>query len=430
MRFLLLFLAALFALPTEAQQLVTREGPRCMLSVSTASHASGSTGRGQADLQALIRLPRTATFEVTYEGFTPEAQEAFEAAIGVWERTLVSDVPIRVRARWTDLGANVLGSAWPRLLNHTGPAPAGLRPYTWYPFAVADAITGEDQVEGEGEFDVEATLNSAFERWHFDPESAPSTRFDLLSVIVHELGHGLGFIGSARVDDEGRGEIGEATTLGDIDPYAYDLLVEDAAGRSVWDSGLYPNGSLALGEVLRSDSLYWGGPSARNAFGERPPLFAPLAFIPNSSYVHFGREAFEGGPDALMGPVIGVGERFPPPGPVTCAVFEDLGWQVANGCGRAVSTADDAVAPRAGRLVVAPNPSVRPGCAVVDGMPAGPARLETFDVRGRRVSEVAFVVGPHGRAACVPLPALPPGVYAVRARAGDNAARAAWTVAR
>src|SRR3989304_1633836 len=60
-----------------------------------------------------------ATFQVTYNGFSAEAQAAFQAAVNIWASTITSPAPIRVVANWTPLGSGILGSAgatvgWPR----------------------------------------------------------------------------------------------------------------------------------------------------------------------------------------------------------------------------------------------------------------------------------------------------------------------------
>jgi hypothetical protein len=54
-----------------------------------------------------------ANIQVTYNGFTPEAEVAFQAAVDIWESSLSSDVTIVVNANWVALGDGVLGSAGP-----------------------------------------------------------------------------------------------------------------------------------------------------------------------------------------------------------------------------------------------------------------------------------------------------------------------------
>jgi hypothetical protein len=72
-----------------------------------------------------------STFLVTYNGFTPQAQAAFQAAVNVWAAQIQSSVPIRVTANWTNLGPGTLGSAGPRHL--FGNFPGAPYPNTWFP---------------------------------------------------------------------------------------------------------------------------------------------------------------------------------------------------------------------------------------------------------------------------------------------------------
>jgi len=54
---------------------------------------------------------RASVFEVTYLGFTPEAQTAFQRAVDIASNLISSPVTIRVQAVFDGLPANVLGSA-------------------------------------------------------------------------------------------------------------------------------------------------------------------------------------------------------------------------------------------------------------------------------------------------------------------------------
>jgi hypothetical protein len=57
------------------------------------------------------KRPKNATIEVTYTGFTPEAEAAFQTAVDIWESLISSPVTIRIQAQWTPLSSGVLGSA-------------------------------------------------------------------------------------------------------------------------------------------------------------------------------------------------------------------------------------------------------------------------------------------------------------------------------
>lgn len=64
----------------------------------------GTSTSGLSSLNA-----QTATINVTYNGFTPEAQTAFQYAVDIWADLIKADVPIDVVANFTPL--ETLGSA-------------------------------------------------------------------------------------------------------------------------------------------------------------------------------------------------------------------------------------------------------------------------------------------------------------------------------
>ena len=132
----------------------------------------------------------TADIQVTYTGFTANAQAAFEAAVEVWEHILVSNQPIDVDAHWTGLGSGILGSA--------GPDSVWLGDDGYvYPKALAEAICDCEEEPG---FEIHANFNSNFSSWYLGTDgNVPSNKWDFFSVVLHELGHGLGFISSFEV---------------------------------------------------------------------------------------------------------------------------------------------------------------------------------------------------------------------------------------
>ncbi|MDO1502315.1 hypothetical protein Q2T40_19445 [Winogradskyella maritima] len=58
-------------------------------------------------------LPNCSTINVTYNGFTTQAQTAFQFAVDIWEDLLTSSVPITVNADFGPLDPGVLGGAGP-----------------------------------------------------------------------------------------------------------------------------------------------------------------------------------------------------------------------------------------------------------------------------------------------------------------------------
>jgi hypothetical protein len=281
-----------------------------------------------------------ATFSVTYTGFSPQAEAAFQAAVDIWSQLISSPVPIRVNAVWEPLGTGVLGSAgscglWINV-------PNGVSGVV-YPDALADALAGADQ--DPLDCDIDASFNSNFTDWYLGTDGSPPTgKFDLVSVVLHELCHGLGFLGSAIVDDgvfeagvnENECDSGIAGRgcwqLGASFPVIFDQFTEDNLGIALRHAGTYPNDSIALGNVLTGMDIYFDGAGANAGNGGSPPeLYAPGTFDYGSSYSHLDETVYGAGhPSSLMTPFVGANEVIHDPGPITLGIFEDIGWEVAG----------------------------------------------------------------------------------------------------
>jgi hypothetical protein len=113
---------------------------------------------------------------------------AFEHAAAIWSARLDSAVPIRIRARFVPLGPGVLGSAGPLAVFRDFPnAPlAG----TWYHVALANKLAGVDLAPGLDDIGTNFSTNFNF-YLGLDNNHGPLN--DLVAVLLHEFGHGLGF---------------------------------------------------------------------------------------------------------------------------------------------------------------------------------------------------------------------------------------------
>lgn len=274
---------------------------------------------------ANVQQGGTATINVTYNGFTPEAQAAFQYAVDIWEAQLVSTVPIEVTANWTALGPGVLGSAGPVtfLRDWTSGTPPPLAA-TWYPVPLANKLAGVDLTTTGTSHDINANFSSAFPNWYFGTDgNTPAGDYDFVSVVMHELGHGLGFVGSGTVS-AGNGSWGQGSGF----PFVYDVYVENGAGTDIIDTGSFPNSSAALAAQLQGGDLFFNSPTAVTANGgTRPELYAPNPWQQGSSYSHLDEAVFPAGdPDSLMTPQIGTAEAIHNPGAITRGMFTDMGW--------------------------------------------------------------------------------------------------------
>jgi hypothetical protein len=139
-----------------------------------------------------------------------QALNVFEEAARRWGHRLQSSQPILVIATFTPLNCSatsaVLGGAAPNwYIRDVPPAQGGrrLREGTWYPVALAEKLTRQDIVEDPDDpAEIFTLFNSRLGQpgcltgsgWYYGLDNdQPSNRIDLLAVVLHELGHGLGF---------------------------------------------------------------------------------------------------------------------------------------------------------------------------------------------------------------------------------------------
>ena len=294
-----------------------------------AGQGDANTRIGVDERRAARAAAQTATFQVTYIGFSPAAQAAFQSAVDIWGSLITSSVPIRITAEYKSLGAGVLGSAgaysyW----RDFGGAPL---PGTFYPDALTDARRNVDSAPGVP--DIEANFNSDFNSWYFGTDgNTPSGTYDFVSTALHEIGHGLGFAGSMWVSG-GVGEWGLGAPGGPLFPLAYDRFAENTAGTSLLNTATFPNPSAALATALQSP-VFFDGPKANVPDGgTRSKLYAPGTWNGGSSFSHLDEDLYPPGTiNSLMTPIGNPDEVNHTPGPITLCLFEDMGWVTSETC--------------------------------------------------------------------------------------------------
>ena len=261
---------------------------------------------------------RSANFVVNYTGFSAEAQAAFQHAVNIWGSLITSDVPIVIDATWEDLPGNTLGSAGATALWYNfGGAPVN---DLLYPSPLADKLAGVDLEPGSA--DMVANFDSGTD-WYFGLDgNPPFGQYDLVSVVLHEIGHGLGFAGTMYVGVDLNGYVLNGSLA-----HVYDDFVYTGNNEAVLDFG---NGTAALADALQGDNLYWAGINANNNSGPfSPKLYAPAFWEQGSSLSHFDEATYPAGNiHSLMTPAIGNGEAVHSPGPMALGLLEDIGWTV------------------------------------------------------------------------------------------------------
>jgi hypothetical protein len=255
---------------------------------------------------------------------------AFRFAAALWAARLESAVPIHVDAAIDPLTCTptsaLLGSAGTVTVHRD--FPAAPLPGTFYPQALANALAGVDLDPASP--DIAATFSSALDggtclggsRWYYGLDGAPPPGdLDFVTVVLHELAHGLGF-----------------QTFVALPTGAKFLGHDDVYMQRLEQHGAVPPGYPAMTNAQRiaastSDpDLGWVGPlvNARGAAtllaglaDGRVRIHAPAPQQPGSSVSHFSTAL---APDQLMEPFYA--------GPdhdleLTLALLFDLGWRPA-----------------------------------------------------------------------------------------------------
>jgi hypothetical protein len=199
----------------------------------------------------------------------------FAVAAQSWGAELQSDVPIFLGALFSPLACSptsgVLGSAGPTSVFAN--FPGAKIDEIWYVGALADSLAGADL--DPGFIDLIAFFNGDIgvnpdcltgQNWYngFDHDNDPTSEIDLLSVVMHEIAHGLGFL---ELISEGTGD----PFIGRFDTYSVNMF--DTTLGDTWDN---LSSDERLFSQTNSGNLVWIGDSvtfeAPNVLGPRPSV--------------------------------------------------------------------------------------------------------------------------------------------------------------
>ena len=275
-------------------------------------YAGPATTAKQTATPKVAHLEKKSKFIVKYNNFPEWTKIQVQAAIDTWAENFDSKVPIYIDATWGRSSSfSILGSARPGsyFANFSGAPDAGL----WYPSALANALAGKD-LDGDNP-EIVITVNS-LASWYRGGSLGPSkSEYDLQSVILHEMAHGLGFLSTDSYDNFfGYGSIDQ--------PTPYDAYVQTGDGRRLSD---LPSPSLELGEALTSKLVWSGAQGIAANGGVKPLLYTPKVYEDGSSVSHLDEATFSSaGRDAVMSPNLDAGEIFHEPGPLLLAMMQDL----------------------------------------------------------------------------------------------------------
>jgi hypothetical protein len=267
-----------------------------------------------------------ASVTIIYSGFTSQAKTAMEYAVSILESILPADTKLTILANWKIIStAGVLGNS-----SITGYAQGSeidaLNPIAFYPVSLAEKIAGKslnDSIEGDMELNINSSIN-----WYLGTDgNTPSFKYDLITVVLHEICHGLGFFDSMNTDGN-YGWYGIKSTSPVIDtlPMIYDTFIENSQGKRLTDKTKFRNFSTSLNTEYTGGQVYFNGPLlSKYTSGSRAMLYAPATWDAGSSISHLD-ESVTLKPATLMTPFIDKGEAIHDPGKLTMSILGDLGW--------------------------------------------------------------------------------------------------------
>lgn len=260
----------------------------------------------------------SARFLPSYFNVPDSVRVVVEAAFGVWDKILISRVPIHIHVYWEAMGASMLATAGSdRVYKNFKNAP--LRE-VWYPSALADALIGES-VNGNNP-DIVLKINSEA-GWNLDYEGPQTFRhYDMLSVIIHEIAHGIGFMSSFELNGSTRVKWGIQNV-----PFIYDQYMLDQSGNSLVNNRFYTNDSEELLRTVTETNIFFQIDSG--AYSQRRPrLHTEKPFSAGASLSHIanGQAPQSDSRDRLMLPTLSLGARYHYPGNGILAMLFQMGW--------------------------------------------------------------------------------------------------------
>ncbi len=253
---------------------------------------------------------------------------AFQAAANVWASLLTSNVTIRVNSKFSALSctasSGTLGSAGPVTVHRDFTnAP---RAATYYVAAQASSLTGSDVSPSQD--DISASFNGNIGTpgcltslsWYLGLDgNAPNGSLDFISVLIHELGHGLGVLSLVDLSTG-------AKFNGFDDAYMVNLERHSASPSD------YPSMSDAQRLAASTDNgnLHWIGANVQAAAGNLTAgtvgthvrMYAPSTVKQGSSVSHW---------DDVLTPNQVMEWQYTEPlhAPLMeLALFRDIGWAV------------------------------------------------------------------------------------------------------
>jgi len=207
---------------------------------------------------------------------------AFQYAASIWGEALTSNVEIRIQASFDPLPCTAttatLGAAG--TIQIVADFPGAPNTGTWYPVALANSLAGFDLIPGDpgtAADDIRAFFNSDLDNatclgnigWYYGLDTNHGNNSNLVTVLLHEFGHGLGF---ASYVDESKGQYIGPPFFPDI----YSSNIFDTTVGKTWNQMTQTQRKASAVNVRH---LVWNGAAATAAASKTLSVGSPLMTV-------------------------------------------------------------------------------------------------------------------------------------------------------
>ena len=255
-------------------------------------------------------------FIVSYSSNCPDSlKNVVDYVIGIWSQYVHSNIPIVIHVSWQQLSPSIHAFARPTLVKQN---VSGL-PFTdiSFPISLAEKLTNTNF--NFNNIDIELVVNSSLS-WNFDYSNFPiENKHDLTSILLHELAHGLGFIGNISMKG--------SEMFIDNYPLIYDTFIvyDTVSYLSFFDNPSVLQDSIIA--ISTSNNIFWNGSYSRAFLGEKPDLYAPNPYNSGSSFYHFNDGFVPPGDSlTLMKRSFSLNDILHKPDLATLSLLADIGW--------------------------------------------------------------------------------------------------------
>ena len=305
----------------------------------------------------LVSAQTVSTFSFTINGTAPAGlASALNSAAQRWSNYITITVPIKVNIFFVNsssypFSGMTLANGRKNFTN----APVSNYIYTT---ALANQLAGTELNIGEHDMDIYVNLYTHF---YFGTGKPTNSQMDFITMIMHEIGHGLGFYSDGYVNSSNIGSFGNipssaifplSTTFPwhgqDSVPSIYDKYIIKQSHNNL--VGIERNNTTMLADSIKSTLNYFDGPTFANASNGGLPVKlsgGTGTFTLGVDLLHLNNTVC----GSIMSYCWGNGDTVRAPAVWELGILKEIGWTInpLSGINKIASTENV--------FTVYPNPS-------------------------------------------------------------------------